>query len=77
MHYKATAGKISLLTTGSILILFLSACSDSADDPKNRKNALDSALSTQLEAINKAKGVEVTLQNSFDKRDQLMDAQAQ
>ena len=58
-------------------MLLLSACSDSTDNPGNRQNTLNSTLSTQLEAINKAKGVDGTLQGGFDKRDQLMDAQAQ
>ena len=76
MRYKAKTAKLKLLTTGSILILLLSGCSNSTDSPENKESALTSALSTQLEAINKAKGVEGTLQDSFDKRDRLMDAQA-
>jgi hypothetical protein len=77
MRYKTTAAKLNILTTGSILILLLPGCSNSTDSPENKDSGLTSTLSTQLEAINKAKGVEGTLQDSFDKRDRLMDAQAQ
>ena len=58
-------------------LLLLTGCSDNAGDSENEPGALTSLLSTQLEAVDKANGVEKTVQDSFNKREQMMNEQGQ
>ncbi|MCP4009436.1 MAG: hypothetical protein GY726_07970 [Proteobacteria bacterium] len=62
---------------GSIVILVLAGCSEGSDKPGEQQNAMTSLLSTHIEAVAKAKNVEKIIQDSFNKRDQVIDAQGQ
>ncbi len=58
-------------------LIWLAGCSVGDDENPAEETSSNSFLSTQLDAIEKAKGVEQTLQEGFNKRDQAMDAQGQ
>lgn len=62
---------------GSIVLFLLAGCSEGSDKSGEQENAMSSLLSTHIEAVGKAEGVEQTIQDGFDKRDQMMDAQSQ
>jgi uncharacterized lipoprotein len=66
-----------IIAIGSIVVLILAGCSEGSDKPGEQQNAMSSLLSTHIEAVAKAEDVEKTVQDSFDKRDQMMDAQGQ
>ena len=56
------------------LSLFLSACSDDKQ-PSPTTMSEDNVFKGQVDALNKAKGVEDTLQNSFDQQREKIDSQ--
>lgn len=60
-----------------IALIGLAGCSDGDDINPAEKTSNKSFLSTQLEAIEKARGVEQTVQDGFNRMDQAMDAQGQ
>ena len=58
-------------------LLLLTGCSDNAGDSGNKPGALTSSLYSQLEVVDKANGVEKMVQESFNKREQMMNEQGQ
>jgi uncharacterized lipoprotein len=60
-----------------LALIGLAGCSDGDDENPAKETSNKSFLSTQLEAIEKAKGVEQTVQDGFNRMDQAMDAQGQ
>ena len=67
----------NILAIGSIIVFILAGCSEGSDKPGKQQNTMTSLLSTHTEAVTKAKGVEKTVQDGFNKHDQEMDAQGQ
>ncbi len=60
-----------------LALIWLAGCSDGDEENPAEITSNGSFLSTQLEAIEKAKGVEQTVHDEFNRMDQAMDAQGQ
>ncbi len=67
----------NIVAMGFIVVFILAGCSEGSDKPGEQQNAMTSLLSTHIEAVAKAKNVEKTIQDAFNKRDQMIDAQGQ
>lgn len=59
------------------LLLLTAACNDTANTPKTDKTEKTEVFKTQIDALNKAKGVEQVLQDGAQQQRQETDKQTQ